>query len=95
VAALRCTQPREETMKGLVVNIYRHNGANCSNGGLSATHDKAVLTGDGIPDIFQPTDDAPEVRLYPAHIGDGFRVVPVKNPMDRRKGPMFGGAFVY
>ncbi len=80
--------------KGLLVSIYKDAWiGNCSNGGVSTSYDKAVLTGPGIPEIFEPSDDAPEIQLYLANLGDGYKVVPAKH--GNGCGPMFGGCFVY
>ena len=80
--------------KGLLVSIYDSKDlGNCSNHGISATHSKAVLTGPGIPEIFKPHDDAPEVELHTGNLGHGFKAVPAKHGAGI--GPMFGGAFIY
>lgn len=78
--------------KGLIVWIYRSDHE-CSNEGISAKHTKAVLTGPSVPEIFEPHDDLPELQLMPAHLGKGYRAVPVSG--GQGCGPMFGGCFVY
>lgn len=82
------------TRRGLLVSIYGpRDGGNCSNGGISLRHTKAILTGEGIAEIFQPTDSAPEVQLMPALGGGvGYRAVPAA-VSDRWS--MFGGCFIY
>lgn len=80
--------------QGLLASIYiAKDGFDCSNGGVSARFTRVVVTGDSIPGIFDPTPDAPEVRILPGHNGHGFRAVPADEGTGA--GPMFGGAFVY
>ena len=45
---------------GLLVSIH---GTDCTNHGATSGKRDAVLIGDGIPEIFSPTEDAPELRL--------------------------------
>jgi hypothetical protein len=47
--------------KGLLVSIYRSD-YDCKLNALYGK-EKAVLTGVGIPEIFTPSEDAPEVML--------------------------------
>ena len=78
--------------KGLMVSIYKSEH-NCSNGGVSAHHDDAILTGPGVPEIFEPREDMPEVELLTGNLGHGFKVVPKLHRAGA--GPMFGGCFIY
>jgi len=79
--------------KGIGVYVYKTGGLDTSCGGVSATHDRLLLVGPGVPEILEEHPSVPTVELLPANIGDGFRVVPVDQPGGA--GPMFGGAFVW
>ena len=51
-------------MKGLLCDIYEGKKiGNCSNYGISSKCKWVVLTGEGIPEIFEPNDEHPEVKL--------------------------------
>ena len=78
--------------KGLLVSIYC-DGSNCGRSSFAAHYNQAILTGPGVPEIFEPNDDAPEIELLPANIGDGFKIVP--KVRGKGAGPMFGGCFIY
>ena len=78
--------------KGLMVWIYRSEHE-CSNNGLSAHHETAVLTGPDVPEISEPKDDMPEIELKTGNLGHGFKIVPKRH--GQGAGPMFGGCFVY
>lgn len=82
--------------KGLHVSIYKNANAefgDCSNRGLSSRHNRATLTGPNIPEIFEPSEDAPEVQLLPGNLGHGYKAVPAEH--GEGAGPMFGGCFIY
>ena len=84
--------------KGLHVNIYKHayrsKIEDCSNGGISADREGAILVNVGSP-IFDPTDEYPALVLKSRNIfGDDYWYVePANNPTG--KSFMFGGTFVY
>jgi len=46
--------------KGILVFIQ---GRDCTAGGVTSGHDKALLIGDGLPEIFEISDDTPTLRL--------------------------------
>jgi hypothetical protein len=78
-------------MKGMLVHLL--SGMNCTNGGITSKHSQFVLTGEGMPEIFEPsTDRAPELKLVKWY--GFFKAVPVEIPPNMC-GPMFGGNFVY
>jgi len=78
-------------MKGLIVNIYKNgDGYDCSNNGVSNRHSKAVLVGDGIPELFD-NGTLPILKLVK---GYGKNTV-VAKPIDCNGRSMFGGAFIY
>ena len=92
-------------MRGLLVEVLRcADGHDCTAGGISSKHEMLVLTGDGVPQIFDPSEDCPEVRLVVEDIcfGEGrggLRRVcarPVgKNGQPEEGWWMFGGNFVF
>lgn len=92
-------------MRGLLVNVYRNaEHGDCTNGGVTSRHTSLVLTGEGIPQIFEPTEEHPEVRLCVEDLGFGKRVCARPVLSDGRVlgvdvdgcGPwMDGGNFVY
>lgn len=50
--------------KGLLVWIYRNaEGGDCTNGGMSSNYCRAILIGEGIPEIFEPTEETPALVL--------------------------------
>ena len=89
--------------KGLLVNVF---GTDCTAGGVTSGKTKAILIGDGIPEIFEPSEDAPalylEVRstsfgkghLYLDHQGNTHKVIVSPNEVENRSG-MFGGNFIH
>jgi hypothetical protein len=87
---------RNEAHKaGLLVEIYRPYWGDCSNGGLSHEHRKAILVGDGVPEIFSVTKDAPGVTIHQSQQDPNYHfAVPVEQPTGLC-GPMFGGCFIY
>lgn len=89
-------------MKGLLCEIYKSSLGDCSNGGVSAFAAKVVLTGHGLPELFEPSEDAPEVRL--ATHANRLIALPVSLMRDPdilqptawdAPGTMDGGCFVY
>jgi len=53
--------------KGMLVFTYRDaSGTDCTAGGLSSRHVKFILTGEGMPEIFTPSADSPELVLVRA-----------------------------
>ena len=55
-------------MKGLYVSVYRNAGnsmfdGDCTNGGISSKPNGLILVGDGVPEITEPNDLVPAIRL--------------------------------
>lgn len=75
-------------MKGLIAYIYRSEIR--ATNGISEHFDRVVVIGDGIPEIFSPSDDMPAMYLVVTQIG-----IPVLVPENiRGVGPyMFGGNY--
>lgn len=80
-------------MKGLLVNIYKTAGQECSNGGVSAYADRAILIGEGIPQIFSAATGQPILKLVKGNLSGTVKIVPLEQPAGKC-GPMFGGAYV-
>lgn len=83
-------------MKGLLVEIYK-NGSDCSNGGLSSKTDKCILIGNGIPEIFESSEDYPPVQVVKRELHHGIYLTayPVKPDGTIDKDCMAGGTFIY
>lgn len=86
-------------MNGMIMDVLRHaNGMNATNGGITSKVTRVIVTGkwaDGtpIPEIFEPREDCPEVKVG-VNLPPYFHVYPIDlNP--KLVGPMFGGNFVY
>jgi len=81
--------------KGMLVHILRPAGwPDCSNGGISSKVDKAILTGYGLPELSEPDNDAPELRVIKRNIGGKtyWHCEPTNKP---GAWLMDGGNFVY
>lgn len=74
-------------MKGMMVYVYRAVDRNKSY--PSARVDHVTLVGPGVPEIFEPTEEAPAVFL--AERADGSYCV----RFDLKRRDAFGGAFVW
>lgn len=74
---------------GLIVNIYRTAGIDCTNGGFSSKHDKLCVTNVSGP--FDPSDDAPAAVLQ-IHGKGIVRIVPPEL-FNAGRHSMFGGNF--
>ena len=77
--------------KGIPAQTYRVN-IDWTNCGISSKHDRFVLTGEGIAEIFEPDDDMPELQLK-VRGTDHLCCEPAFAPTGR--GWMFGGNFLY
>ena len=76
-------------MKGLIVNIYK-SSSDSTNGGGSATHDRAIIIGPGIPKIFEPQDGDFVLELVQRVDGTYFA-----KPRGETRWTMFGGNFAW
>jgi len=87
-------------MKGTLVFVLR--GVNdCTNSGITSHFNQFILTGEGIPELFEPSTDTPELRLVKRNIGGiYYHAEPVARPKDANGkpmgwvGPMAGGNYV-
>ena len=83
-------------MKGLIVEIYKNPMfKGCSNGGISGKVESVTIVGDGIPEIFEASDDCPAVKIVRRNIfnGEYVHAEPIEEPTE--VGWMAGGAFIY
>lgn len=85
--------------KGLRAEIFRWSLGDCSKGGLSSKHTTVTILSDD-PNIrgqvFEPTDDAPAVRIVRRRTWRDEYVRVHAEPLDMAgKMLMHGGTFVY
>jgi len=85
--------------KGMIVDVYRANGHDCSMGGISSKHEAITITGPGIPEIEEPSEKYPEMIFEPnANRVDGnLALYPPDSYSEgkRVKWYMFGGNFAW
>jgi len=74
-------------------SIFKHQGSDCSNSGISSSHDHVILVWDEEADQ-EVINGTPVVKLVERHIGGRphFHVEPVKRPIGA--GWMYGGCIV-
>ncbi len=81
-----------KTMKGLIVYTLIHkNGSDCTNEGVTSKYDKFILVGEGVPELFEPSEDTPVLELKKKFYGREYIHA---SPITERY-TMFGGNFVY
>ncbi len=83
-------------MKGMHVKVYRSNGMDCTNSGLTASHSALTLVGPGVPELLEATEDAPAVKLVRRRlfgVEDYLHAEPVTPPAGT--GWMDGGNFIW
>jgi hypothetical protein len=64
-------QMKTEKRKGMRLNVFRWTLGDCTNGGISSTHNNVLLVGPGIPEIFEEDEDTPVVNLVNNSRGQG------------------------
>ncbi len=79
--------------KGLTLSIFKNDGRDFSNGGLSSKANEVTLVGPGVPELFEATEKAPAVVLKEGPLGT-IRVVPL-DLAQTNTWVMFGGTFVF
>ena len=85
-------------MKGLHLEIYKENGRDYSNGGISNRTNTVTLIGDDVPEIFEADENAPAVRIVTRWAGtdrEYKHVEPVEPKGAKKVGYMCGGCLVY
>ncbi len=84
-------------MKGLLVFVLRAaDGHDSTAGGVTSRNTKAILVGDGVPEIFEPSDDCPALVLKKKWAGtpkEYLYAVPAVVP--ENAWVTFGGNFIY
>jgi hypothetical protein len=89
------TPPAAPVLKGMRAQIYRHGIHDTSNGGLSSRVAEVTVVGPGIPQLVEPTDDAPAVELGDAGLLGNTVARPRANPPAGSTPWMSGGAFIF
>lgn len=82
-------------MKGLIVDVYKNSGRDCSNGGISGKVDSVVLVGPGIPLLFEANAERPAVRMLMRTDSGYMLAEPVTGKQENSIGWMDGGTFIY
>ena len=83
-------------LMGIPVMAYRRPGGDASNGGISAKYDRFILVGEGMPEIFEATDNMPALVLIIRDLdGEYLHAEPVFPPDPGSVGWVFGGNFVF
>jgi hypothetical protein len=76
-------------LKGMTCEVYASKSiGDCTNGGISSKYNTLTLVGDGVPEIFEETEDRPAIFLR-QHMGDYIAVPKTE------KWTMMGGNFLY
>ena len=84
-------------MKGMIVAVSRRtDGYDCMNGGVTSKVARVTLVSTGIPELFEPTEDEPALRLIERDVGfDKFLIAaPLDAEHEGKRGGfpyMFGG----
>ncbi len=87
------TTDNAETTKGLLVSVLRD--AQYTGQIQQATEHFTgfVLTGEGLPEIFTPSEDKPEMVLMPGNLEGTWKAIP-REVIDLGVHPMFGGHYI-
>ncbi len=81
-------------VKGLRVSVYRSAEYTGQIQQATENFDGFVMTGEGLPEIFTPTDDHPELVLMPGNLEGTWKAIP-RGVLDLgRVWSMFGGHYV-
>lgn len=75
---------------GLILSVYRpadFGECDCTNGGISASHDRLTVT--NVDGPFDPSPDAPAVYLEKGPLG----AIRLKSPTNDGRWTMFGGNY--
>ena len=87
-----------EPLKGLICEVFRPvNRIDCTNGGLSSEVNSILLTGPGIPEIFNASPDCPAFKVVRRSIYPGGAQYIHFEPWERPTGFgwMYGGYHCY
>lgn len=82
--------------KGLLVHVLRHaDGSDCTNRGITSRHTMLILTGPGVPELFEVGPEHPEVVLVRRTIGGKPYLHARSAEIPEGRVAMFGGNFVH
>lgn len=90
-----------EKAKGLIVYVLRNTLlGDCTNNGVTSKHDRVLLVGDGIPEIFEDNGNMPVLKLVYNDSIDYYHAKPYEYEENEEneitsKWYMMGGNFVY
>lgn len=94
---MNAREAEKRMVRGLLVEVLRQaDGHDCTAEGVTSKFDKAILVGEGIPAIFQPTPDCPALELrkkWPNTLKEYLYAVPADLP--ESTWVTFGGNFIY
>ena len=73
---------------GIIIDVYRNDGQDCTNNGVSANHSRLTVV--NVPGPFEPSENAPAVKLVKGAFDGCAKIVPVD--LEGRH-TMFGGNY--
>jgi len=80
-------------VKGLLVSVYRDAEYTGQIQQATEHFDGFVMTGEGLPEIFPPTERRPEIVLMPGNLAGTWKAIP-REVLELGVSPMFGGHYV-
>ena len=80
-------------MKGMLVDVYKSGDYDCTLNGVSSKVTSMVLIGEGVPEIFTPSEKSPAIYLSHGQTGDLIAVP--RNVAIGNEWGMFGGNFLW
>ncbi|HPA48193.1 MAG TPA: hypothetical protein PK395_20685 [bacterium] len=82
--------------KGMLAWVYRcANGMDCTLDGISSKHETLILVGEGVPELFRPSEESPAVYLRREMVMGEENVYVSPEPHGNQPWRMFGGNFLY
>lgn len=82
-------------MRGLIVEVLKHNNRDCSNGGISSKSEYCLLVGSNVPEVFE-AHDYPVVTIVERKLHTNYLTAyPVDKEGNVVRGTMAGGCFIY
>lgn len=84
--------------KGMIVSVLRNAElGDCTNGGISSKHNRFLLVGEGVPEIFEESEDMPTMKLVRRSLFGRvyLHIEPIERPANGCVGWMAGGNFAY
>ncbi len=88
---------QEKKPRGLPVIIYHCPLGDYTNGGASSKYDRAILIGEGLPELSEAYDGEPVFTLVKRDLfgQEYLHVEPIKTEANKGKWYMFGGNFCH